>query len=253
MTCGNKVGPFDCCSVVQIDAWQALSLLPENSVGLVLTDPPYDAITHKGARTRGDALASGFGVSEFLSFDKTDVARLVQASLRICPRWNLFFCGDRQLGHYIDAASDAYVRDGVWVKIGAAPQFTGDRPAYGVEHIAILHGSEKKRWNGGGRHAVWVLPKCRNKEHPTQKPDKLITELVELFSDENEVVLDPFAGSGTTAVAAISSGRHFLCFENNADYIQLAQRRITDARNKVVRTKGSLDQLTFGDEFGDRE
>src|SRR5690606_30894158 len=111
------------------------------------------------------------------------------------------------------------------------PQFSGDRPAAGFDAITICHPSGRKRWNGGGAHAVWTHPVVINgageaRVHTTQKPLSLMTQLVSLFSDPGETVLDPFAGSGTTLVAAKNLGRRAIGIELDERYCEVAARRL---------------------------
>jgi len=65
-------------------------------------------------------------------------------------------------------------------------------------------------------------------KHPTQKPIKFLRRFVETFTDEKEVVLDPFMGSGTTAVACKELGRNFVGFEINKEYIEMANKRLSN-------------------------
>ena len=82
------------------------------------------------------------------------------------------------------------------------------------------------KWNGGGHHAVWS---CNTEQgpHPTMKPISLCRRLVELFSDEGETILDPFAGSGTTLLAARDLGRKAIGIELDPEYVQIAIRRLS--------------------------
>ncbi|MFM6309072.1 MAG: DNA methyltransferase, partial [Dolichospermum sp.] len=63
-------------------------------------------------------------------------------------------------------------------------------------------------------------------QHPTQKPPLLISKLVEMLTDEGGTVLDPFAGSGTTALACKELGRNYICIEKELEYYQIACNRI---------------------------
>ncbi|MFM6222583.1 MAG: DNA-methyltransferase, partial [Dolichospermum sp.] len=65
-----------------------------------------------------------------------------------------------------------------------------------------------------------------NRQHPTQKPLLLISKLIEMLTDEGGTVLDPFAGSGTTAVACKELGRNYICIEKELEYYQIACNRI---------------------------
>lgn len=74
----------------------------------------------------------------------------------------------------------------------------------------------------------WSMPE--NTEHPTQKPEKLIAKLILASSDEGDVVLDPFLGSGTTAVVAKKLGRKFIGIEREVDYAAVSQKRVDMAK-----------------------
>ena len=70
-----------------------------------------------------------------------------------------------------------------------------------------------------------------NTAHPTQKPEKLMAKLILASSDPGNVVFDPFAGSGTTAVTAKKLGRHFIGIEQNEQYCVWAEKRLEMADN----------------------
>lgn len=122
-----------------------------------------------------------------------------------------------------------YVRACVWDKVDSAPQFTGDRPAAAAEAIVCAHQRGKKRWNGGGARNVFrhaVNGERGAKPHPSTKPEPLMRELVSLFTDPGETILDPFMGSGTTLVAAKRLGRKAIGIERELKYCQIAVERL---------------------------
>lgn len=143
----------------------------------------------------------------------------------------------------VDGGLD-YVRTMVWIKPNAQPQFTGDRPGHGYESIVVAHRPGKKRWNGGGRLGTFehctVAAGHESVAHPTTKPLPLMRELVSLFSDPGDLVLDPFAGSGTTGVACNQLGRNFLGWELNAEYHEIARRRLSGEEAKPRTEQPSL-------------
>lgn len=76
--------------------------------------------------------------------------------------------------------------------------------------------------------SVWSFPavSARKIGHPAPFPEELPRRLIELYTFAGDVVLDPFMGSGTTALAALKSGRHFVGYETNEDYVRLAEKRL---------------------------
>jgi hypothetical protein len=133
-----------------------------------------------------------------------------------------------------DRAALRYARTGLWVKYDAMPQMSGDRPAVGFEPCTIAHAHGPMRWNGGGKPALWThntsKGHSRPQGHPCPKPEPLMRELLMDFTDEGETVLDPFAGSGTTGVAAKRLGRKAILIEREAEYCDLITERIEATR-----------------------
>ncbi len=86
--------------------------------------------------------------------------------------------------------------------------------------------------------SVWTFSAVSAKSigHPAPFPEELPYRLIQLYTFKNEVVLDPFCGSGTTCIAALKGGRHYIGYEINPDYVQLANRRI-------IENAGQLDFL----------
>jgi site-specific DNA-methyltransferase (adenine-specific) len=78
--------------------------------------------------------------------------------------------------------------------------------------------------------SVWAFAaeSARRVGHPAPFPLELPYRLIQLYTFEGEVVLDPFMGSGQTAVAALKAGRHYVGYETNADYVRLAEKRIAE-------------------------
>lgn len=206
----NRIYQGDCLEIMR--GW------PDKCVDLIITDPPYDRKTH------GGAVLGDMGI-DFKPLDRH--AETVTEFLRISRRWVIAFCSLEQLGEYKRHSRDAWIRGGVWDRIINMPQISGDRPAQGAEGVAIMHNPGKKKWNGGGAAAFWRCDVERGqKEHPTQKPLKLMQKLVSQFSFEGETVLDCFSGSGTTLLACQMLNRNWIGIEMEQKYIDVATRRI---------------------------
>ncbi len=241
------------------DCIEGMRGLADDSVDVTITDPPYEAEAHtKGRRTKapGWRTARARGLGEFVSaptpipfseigdVDREHVARNLA---RVTKRWILVFCQVEAAHLWSDAlaANGAdYIRTMVWIKPDGQPQFTGDRPGMGYESIVVAHRKGRKRWNGGGRVGVLEFNKniggAAPAPHPTTKPLPLMRELVSLFSDPGELVLDPFAGSGSTGVACNQLNRRFLGWELNRDYYEIACRRLRGDEAKPNPAQPSL-------------
>lgn len=245
--------------VEHADCLEALERLVDKSstVDVVITDPPYSKKVHDCGRrgmtpnysepTRPNAKRAQFNRTRDLGFDylradlRRDVSRLIA---RVTKRWALIFSDVEGVSDWrrdIEAAGLEYVRTCFWRKKGATPQFTGDRPASHVEAIIAFHQThpngkpKKKKWNGGGRGNVFEHPIVLNRGgkvrvHTAQKPLALMRELVELFSDPGDVICDPFAGSGSTLVAAKLLGRSSLGVESDEEHVAVARERLRKTR-----------------------
>jgi site-specific DNA-methyltransferase (adenine-specific) len=237
----------DCCEIMgELDR-----------VDHVITDPPYARDVY--LRVRGDDTAGGKspgkrGLRKLGAFGTPaigngarlrklaageigyidDMLPFVAAVLpALVGRWAVIF-SDVESTHMwrteLVRFGLRYIRTGAWVKPDAMPQMTGDRPAVGFEPCTIAHGTARPmRWNGGGLPALWTHFIAKGNErpdHPCPKPLSLMVELVTLFTDEGETILDPFAGSGTTGVAAKLNGRKCILIEREEKYCEVAAKRL---------------------------
>src|SRR5262245_7856189 len=228
-----------------------LSSLAAESIDVTLTDPPYSkglykrTATNKGVGKEGGRRLSNLRRTQRHAFALADgkigavdsmIAPVAAELMRLTRRWILVFSDVEIAPEWRKAFGPWYVRTGVWVKTTAMPQLTGDRPAQGFETCTIAHRPGKKRWNGGGRPAVWTFGTCKGDKrpnHPCPKPLDLMSALVAAFSDPGELVLDPFAGSGQTGVAALRFGRRFVGWELDPGFHALAADRLAETREQM--------------------
>jgi site-specific DNA-methyltransferase (adenine-specific) len=140
------------------------------------------------------------------------------------------------------------LNDITWFKRNAAPNLSCRYFTHSTEHIVWAAPSEKSRHtfhyqlmkqiNGGKQmRDVWTMSapapgEKRHGKHPTQKPLALLDRIIRASTEEGDLVLDPFCGSGTTAVAALGSGRRAIGIDSEAKYLQLAVKRIADVLNQ---------------------
>jgi site-specific DNA-methyltransferase (adenine-specific) len=241
-------------TVLCADCLDMLRELPDCCVDSVVTDPPYDDRTHRYAMTVSTHVAAKSGSVSAVSgvpFEAIQPDIVLPLLLRIVRRWALVFCAFEDLGRYRDAVADhRWIRSGIYQKTIPTPQLTGDRPGQGAEAIAIAHSRVKRpRWNGHGRPGIWrATPEhgSERPEVPTPKPVRLMLQLIADFTDPDELILDPFCGSGTTGVACLRLGRRFLGIELKASWAELARERLraeSEHSTLAARKAGQLPLL----------
>lgn len=208
-------------------------------VDQTISDPPYEAVMqNKWGILSRNAPSSHVQHAE-IGFDSIDDMRddVAKAICDVTDGWAVLFCmaeGVRAWRDAIEAAGAKYKRAMVWVKPDAMPQFNGQGPSTGHEMmVAAWCGAGHSSWNGGGRPGVFTYNKNTiGAVHPTQKPLPLMRQLVHLFSNDGQLVCDPFMGSGTTGVAAVMEGRSFVGIEANPEHFANACKRIEDAQRQ---------------------
>jgi site-specific DNA-methyltransferase (adenine-specific) len=200
------------------DCLEGLKSLPDNSVDLVLTDPPY-GIGYEYNQYEDTLENLQFIIKNILP----EIRRVSKLVLLFCNHKNLFeFPKSDWVCSYSWNTTASYCPFGVcqWQPIIA---YGKDIKGFGSINGIIK--SDHIRINGGG--GVGFMRKEKDvKKHPCPKPLNIIKLLVRRFSNENDVVLDPFMGSGTTAIACLELNRKYIGFELDKEYYKLAQERI---------------------------
>ncbi len=207
----------------------------------IIGDPPYEARMHAAKSHEADLRKDGGPALMAIDFDCIDPIRqpFVDLSATMCTGWFIVFCTPEGVARWADAinpSSMKYKRACVWIKPDSTPQFNGQCPAMGAENFIVAWaGTGHSRWNAGGKRGVYthlVNNPERTGLHPTEKPRRLMSEIVADFTNPGETILDPFAGSGTTGVAAVMAGRRFIGIEMNEAYFELACKRLTQAQRQ---------------------
>lgn len=233
------IGPIYSSQGIMIFQGDCRMILPHvKTVDHMITDAPYSAHVHANGRSGSSSKVSK---ARPLGFDPLTDQLMLEVCLwaaRAVQRWSLAFT-DVESAHlwrasFVDAGLE-HIRTGAWIKKGAPPQFTGDRPAMGFEAIEIAHRPGRKKWNGGGKHALWTHPIVRgNRNHTAEKPLGLMVELIQQFTDVGETIIDPFAGSGTTLVAAKMLGRRCIGIEREAEHVAKIVERCELTKREVA-------------------
>jgi hypothetical protein len=226
---------------VQIFHADCRDVLPGLSgVQHVICDPPYSEETHgktwrskKMAESGYQRVSAAYDGLGFEAISDDDVAEFTRWCASTVERWVLCFSDIEGVWRWARMMREGgldYVRTCVWDKVDGTPQLTGDRPAVGAEAIVMGHRPGRKRWNGGGKRGVYrhaTNGERGVKPHPSTKPEALMCELVADFTDPGDLILDPFGGSGTTAVAAKRLGRRCILIEREEKYCEVAAKRLS--------------------------
>lgn len=226
-----------------------------------ITDPPYEIEAHTQQR-RLLGKTTGKGKREIVT-DKALTFAPVTEAIRnglaeYCAEhingWALAFCQAEAVQLWresFEAAGAKYKRACVWIKPDGMPQYSGDRPGMGYESIVTAWcGPGKSEWNGGGKLGVFTYNKGESAGpnlHDTQKPMKLMCELVRLFTKPGQTVVDPFMGSASTGVACMKLQRPFIGIEIDPANYAIAVKRIKDVlkQGDFFIAHKRMEQLTI--------
>lgn len=248
------------CTLILGDCLEVMPTI--GAVDHIFSDPPFEQIMHdlhsKAEYRRTDGNAS----RKHFSFEGIDAIRveLVRLVAEQCNGWFLAFCTAEGVWQWRKEITEntnmKFKTTCPWIKPDCAPKFNGQGPAVGYEpFITVWAGNGCARWNAGGKRGVYrhnVNPPDRHGSHPTEKPWRLFCELLTDFTDENQLILDPFMGSGTTGVACVKMGRSFIGIEQDPDYFAIAVERITKAYEQpdmFVAPPEKVKALETGDMF----
>lgn len=222
----------DCLSVIPIIG----------AVDHVISDPPYEDEMHaafgrKIDRNDGRNLQRNVNMLRPLEFSGINATRseVATAIVGMSTGWAILFClaeGVRAWRDAIQAASGKWDTTLFWIKPDASPRFNGQGAARGAEcAVTAWCGTGYRKWNGGGKRGVYThcVNTNRQGEHPTEKPLSLMSDLVVDFTQPNQLVCDPFCGSGSTGIACINHGRRFVGIERDPKWFDLSCRRLSDA------------------------
>ncbi len=226
----------------RIDALEGLSRLEPKSVDLVVTDPPYNiASTSKTTVRHGKIVSTmeAWGAWDCLHPFDHDVliAQVISQCYRVLkPGGALYmFTAREDSGFFVRRAVErgfTYRNQVVMVKKNPLPSFAKSNYRSGFEICFYVSKGKPATFNFISQpecvNVYAHATKHRLTDHPTEKPLGMIRRLVLVSSNEGDLVLDPFMGSGTTAVAAKQTGRHFLGFDTSPEYVAMANRRLKE-------------------------
>jgi site-specific DNA-methyltransferase (adenine-specific) len=243
--------------IVYGNAFDILRRLPERSFDLLIADPPYNLSKVFGSE--------GFQAMELDDYQDWLDSWLRLCVPLLKETASIYICGDWRSGSAIQHVGSKYFvlrnritwerekgrgakanwknsAEDIWY-FTASDEFTFELDAVKQRRKVVAPYKENGRpkdWqetaSGNYRDThpsniwtdisvpFWSMPE--NTDHPTQKPEKLVAKMILASTRRNDLILDPFAGSGTTAVVAKKLGRRFVAVESDENYCLLAQKRL---------------------------
>lgn len=237
----------------EADSLKLLDELPEESIDMIFADPPYflsnDGITcqagkmvsvNKGKwdKSPGIELVHGFNTAWL---EKCQRVLSKNGTIWVSGTTHVIFSvglAMQQLGYKI-------LNDITWFKTNAPPNLSCRYFTHSTEHVIWAAKRKKskhkfdyklmKEINGGKQmRDVWTITapgkgEKQHGKHPTQKPLALLERIILASTEEGDVTLDPFAGSGTTALASLRLGRRSIGVELKKEFLSLARQRLKEA------------------------
>ena len=212
--------------IINADCMDILRELPDKSVDLVLTDPPYGIgadkmLAKKSGRKEGKSKAI-CTFCEDKGWDKSIPPRAVFDEIFRVSQNQIIF-GGNYFAEYLPN-SPCWL---VWDKLNGTTDFADAELAYTSFKSPVR--IYKFLWNGMLQQN---MAKKEKRIHPTQKPVDLFGQILRDCSEDGALILDPFSGSGTTALAARILKRRFICIEKDAEYWRASVERLEEAKKQ---------------------
>lgn len=213
----------------QGDCFELFKNLDNESIDLVVTDPPYKTIS--GGRKKNDGQPSGILLSNDGKIFKhndvkikdwlSEVYRVLKPNTHCYVMTNVLNMQE-MINESINIGFKLH-NILIWKKNNVTPSQYYMKNA---EYILFLRKGRAKYINNIGTKTVLDVNNVKNRIHPTQKPVELIEILVANSSNKGDIVLDPFIGSGTTAVACVNLDRNYIGFELDSEFHNKANERV---------------------------
>ena len=272
-------------TIIKGEAINCLKKISSTSVDHCITDPPYNISGYDNKKEIGWLKSNKHWVSdkkfnkineEWDTYSNGDYENFTREWLQeifriIKPNGSIIIFGSYhniyKLGYILQSFDRKIINSVVWFKRNAFPNITQRMLCESTEHIIwavnntqkhaknwIFNYDELKRINGGKQmRNVWDIPMTpisekKSGKHPSQKPIELIERLVLASTNEGEIIIDPFVGSGTLPVVAKMHGRKFIGIDNNEEFVNLTNKRLS-----LISKKEKLNKFLGISSFLEKE
>ncbi len=237
------------------DCIKNLKKIPDNSIDLIFADPPYNMQLNgelwRPNQTKVNAVDDEWDkYDSFKHYDNFTIAWLKECKRVLKENGTIWVIGSYhnifRVGKIIQDLGYWILNDIIWIKTNPMPNFKGTRFNNAHETLIWASKNKKSKYNFHYKsmkvfnddkqmRSDWYIPLCKGKErikingkkaHSTQKPEELLYRVILSSSNIEDIILDPFMGSGTTGAIAKKLGRKYIGFEKEENYKKIAEDRI---------------------------
>ena len=278
---GGTLGPYPVDTIQDANCLEGMKALPTHSIDVAIVDPPYNASKGKVWKWDNSVRLPGFGgnwskvmavwddmpLADYLKFTMAWLSELKRV---VRPTGSLWIHGTYHniglINFVLQLLEIEIINEVVWFKRNSFPNLSGRRLTASHETILWAHTGKKREYyfdydaakemacpedlikeSGKQMRTVWDIPNNKSRDelvhgkHPTQKPLRLLKRMLALSAREGQLLLSPFAGSGSDCVAAADLGIHFLGFETDPQYVDISKRRLE--RRSIVVPLSDLEDV----------
>jgi len=210
-------------TVICGDSLEALKQMDSEIFDLILSDAPYMEYKTGHRKDKEGKLSQ-----PIIYQDQKDQQETIKECIRVLKMDRAFFLFTNwQNIWWMQQPNQSFLRNMIiWNKGNWS---AGDlKGSFGNQYEVILLGT-KGKWEYKGKREsdIWAIPRVgTNRIHPTEKPVELYMKIIENSTDEGDLILDPYCGSGASCIAALGLNRNIISFEIDKEYVERANRRI---------------------------
>ena len=254
------------------DSLKELKKIPDETFDLIFADPPYNLQLQNSLirpdRSKVNAVNDKWDQFEsFKSYDKFTSEWLEQCKRVLKKNGSIWVIGSYhnifRVGKIIQDLGFWILNDVIWNKSNPMPNFRGTRFTNAHETLIWASKDKKSKYTFNYQsmksfnddlqmRSTWNFPICNGKErlkdngikvHSTQKPEALLHRILLASSNKNDFILDPFSGSGTTAVVSKKLGRSYFGIEKEKKYFKAANKRIKNTY--IIKDETACNKICF--------
>lgn len=224
----------------QGDCLELMKEIPDKSIDLVVTDPPYKFENQGGGfYAKNDSTHRQYldNLKNIKCCEFNPYEFLNKLNPKMKSFYGYFFCNKSLVEDYIKFARDNKYQFDILIMAKSNPI-----PAYNNHHLSDLEyiimirdkGTYFSKHKNINDYRKFYLTSCKKGVHPAEKPVELLERFIRVSSQENQVIFDPFMGSGSTGVACLNNNRNFIGYELDTTCFEIAKERIELIQKEIA-------------------